>query len=218
MRLSRLQCLPDNLRYRGPQGERLDPLTRIRLQVNGRQLDDILPDNGPSFAPGEHSFVVPLAKGKNTVAVAALNEIGWSKAQDGTLTIMSESVGDLDRRGTLYILAVGVSKYPNEADLCKPKETCGLEFTGEDATAVADAMQQRLGRLHDKVARRVLVIALVEGMSGAADLNHDGRVDTAEHAEYLRKRVPELAAKLSGEQEPQFFKGRDAETYPLALR
>ncbi len=324
-----------------------DPVTRIRLQVNGRQLDDILPDDGPSFAPGEHSLFVPLAKGKNTVVVAALNEIGWSKAQDGTLTIMSENAGDLDRRGTLYILAVGVSKYPNVPDLCKPKETCDLEFTGEDATAFADAMQQRLGRLHDKVVRRVLVnggagddaptaaniidalgalreagpndtvavflaghgvndgpnyrfvstdatvsngalkpssvvpwyaieeavdgakgrrllfidtchsanaynqrlgnaayyanilayssarwdqaaiesgdykhglftYALVEGMSGAADLNRDGRVDTAELSEYLRKRVPELAAKLSGEQEPQFFKGRDAETYPLA--
>jgi hypothetical protein len=53
-------------------------------------------------------------------------------------------------------------------------------------------------------------------VSGAADLNHGGRVDTGELAEYLRKRVPEPAAKLKGEQEPQFFKGRDAEVYPIA--
>ncbi len=32
-----------------------DPVTRIRIQVNGRQLDDFLPDSGPKFEPGEHS-------------------------------------------------------------------------------------------------------------------------------------------------------------------
>jgi len=50
-------------------------------------------------------------------------------------------------------------------------------------------------------------------MSGVADFNHDGRVDTAELADYLRKRVPELAAKLKDQQDPQFFKRRNAETY-----
>jgi WD40 repeat protein len=324
-----------------------DPVTRIRIQVNGRQLDDFLPENGASFAPGEHLFPVPLAKGQNTIVVTALNEIGWSKVQDGTLAMTNETAGDLDKRGTLYILAIGVTKYPGVANLCKPKDTCDLEYTGRDASAFAEAMSARLGPLHDKVVSRVLAnggaaddaptaaniidalgllrdagpsdtvavflaghgvndgpnyrfvstdaalangvlkpssvvpwyaieeaidcakgrrllfidtchsagaynqrlgnaayyanilayssarwdqaalesedyrhglftYALVEGMGGAADANHDGRVDTAELAEYLRKRVPELAAKLQGEQEPQFFKGRDAEVYPIA--
>ncbi len=324
-----------------------DPITRIRIQVNGRQLDDFLPEDGPSFAAGNHPFPVPLAKGKNTIVVTALNEIGWSKVQDGALMVTNESAGELDRRGTLYILAIGVSKYPNIPQLCRPKSTCDLDFTGADATAFAESMSARLGPLHSKVVRRVLVnggeaddaptaanildalgvlreagpndtvavflaghgindgpnyrfistdaaisnsgalkpssvvpwyaieeaidgakgrrllfidtchsagaynqrlgnaayyanilayssarwdqealesedfkhglftYALVEGMTGAADLNHDGHVDTAELAEYLRKRVPQLAAKIKGEQEPQFFKGRDAETYPL---
>jgi WD40 repeat protein len=325
-----------------------DPVTRIRIQVNGRQFDDFLPEDGASFGPGEHLFPVPLAKGQNAIAVTALNEIGWSKVQDGTLTVTNETAGDLDKRGTLYILAIGVTKYPGVASMCSPKDTCDLDFTGVDASAFADAMEQRLGPLHDKVVRRVLenggapedaptaaniidalgvlrdagptdtvavflaghgvndgpnyrfvstdaasaangalkpssvvpwyaieeaidgakgrrllfidtchsanaynqrlgnaayyanilayssarwdqlswedpnvghglfTYALVEGMSGAADLNHDGRVDTAELAEYLRKRVPELAAKQKREQEPQFFKGRDAEVYPIA--
>ncbi|MFZ1108755.1 MAG: PDZ domain-containing protein [Rhodomicrobium sp.] len=325
-----------------------DPVTRIRIQVNGRQLDDFLPEDGASFAAGDHLFPVPLAKGQNTVVVTALNEIGWSKVQDGTVTVANETAGDLDRRGTLYILAIGVTKYPGVANLCRPKDTCDLDYTGADASAFADAMSARLGPLHDKVVRRVLenggaaddaptaaniidalgvlrdagptdtvavflaghgvndgpnyrfvstdaataangalkpssvvpwyaieeaidgakgrrllfidtchsagaynqrlgnaayyanilayssarwdqfalespefkhglfTYALVEGLGGAADANHDGRVDTAELAEYLRKRVPELAAKLQGEQEPQFFKGRDAEVYPIA--
>ena len=273
---------------------------------------------------------------------------GWSKVLDGALTVTNEIAGDLDKRGTLYILAIGVTKYPGVADLCKPKETCDLDYTGANASAFADEMSKRLGPLHDKVVRRVLendvapedaptaanildalgvlrdaaptdtvavflaghgvndgpnyrfvstdaaamangalkpssvvpwyaieeaidgakgrrllfidtchsagaynqrlgnaayyanilayssarwdqfalespelkhrlfTYALVEGMSGAADLNHDGRVDIAELAKYLGKRVPELAAKLEGVQEPQFFKGRDAEVYPIA--
>jgi WD40 repeat protein len=325
-----------------------DPVTRIRIQVNGRQLDDFLPEDGPSFAGGEHPFPVPLAKGKNTIVVTALNEIGWSKVQDGTIEVTNESEGDLDKRGTLYILAIGVTKYPGIPNMCRPKESCDLNFTGDDATAFADEMEKRLGPLHNKVVRRVLVnggaaadaptaanivdalgilgraeptdtvavflsghgfndgpnyrfvstdaafadgvlkpssivpwyaieeavdsakgrrllfidtchsagaynqrlgnaayyanilayssarwdqlswedgdfhhglftYALVEGMAGAADLNHDGRVDTAELAEYVRKRVTELATKFKAEQEPQFFRGRDAETYPLAV-
>jgi WD40 repeat protein len=325
-----------------------DPVTRIRIQVNGRQLDDFLPDSGPSFAAGEHPFQVPLAKGKNTIVVTALNEIGWSKVLDGTLTLDNESAGELDKRGTLYILAIGVSKYPGIANLCHPKKTCDLNFTGNDATAFADSLEHRLGKLHEKVVRRVLVNgaasedaptaanitdalgvlaqaqpsdtvavflaghgindgpnyrfvstdaaiangmirpssivpwyaieeaidrakgrrllfidtchsagaynerlgnaayyanilayssarwdqeamesgafkhglftqAVVEGLAGAADLNKDGHVDTAQLNDYLQKRVPELAQPLKHEQNPQFFKGRDAETYTLAV-
>ena len=103
-----------------------DPVTRIRIQVNGRQLDDFLPESGPKFEPGELSFNVPLAKGKNTIVVTALNEIGWSKVQDGTLSLTNESAGGLDKRGTLYILAIGVSKYPGIASRCAPKPDCDL--------------------------------------------------------------------------------------------
>jgi hypothetical protein len=35
-------------------------------------------------------------------------------------------------------------------------------------------------------------------------------------AEYVVKRVEELAKSLRGEQEPQYYKGRDAEDYVLA--
>jgi WD40 repeat protein len=325
-----------------------DPVTRVRVQVNGRQLDDFLPPTGPKFEPGEHEFNVPLAKGKNTIVVTALNEIGWSKAQDGTLTLTNESAGELDKRGTLYILAVGVTKYPGIADWCRPKKTCDLNYTGQDATAFAEMAERQLGPLHGKTVRRVLVNggsdadtptaahiidalsilsdakpndtvvvflaghgvedgpnyrfvstdaagaggkirpssivpwyaieeaidqakgrrllfvdtchsagaynerlgntayyanilaysaarwdqealesaeykhglftqALLEALNGEADATHQGRVDTLQLNEYLQKRVPELAKALKYEQNPQFFKGRDAETYTLAV-
>jgi WD40 repeat protein len=325
-----------------------DPITRIRIQVNGRQLDDFLPPTGPKFEPGEHEFNVPLAKGKNTIMVTALNEIGWSKAQDGTLTLTNESAGKLDKRGTLYILAVGVTKYPGIADWCRPKNNCDLNYTGQDAMAFAEMAERQLGPLHNKTVRRVLVNggsdadaptaahiidalgilsdatandtvavflaghgvedgpnyrfistdaagagdkirassivpwyaieeaidqakgrrllfidtchsagaynerlgntayyanilayssarwdqealesaeykhglftqALLEALNGEADASHRGHVDTLQLNEYLQKRVPELAKALKYEQNPQFFKGRDAETYTLTV-
>ncbi|MGO9473359.1 MAG: PDZ domain-containing protein [Rhodomicrobium sp.] len=325
-----------------------DPVTRIRIQVNGRQLDDFLPQNGPKFEAGDHEFKVPLAKGKNTIVVTALNEIGWSKVQDGTLSLTNESAGSLDKRGTLYILAIGVSKYPGVPHMCKPKPSCDLEFTGNDAIAFADSMEAKLGALHEKVVRRVLVNegksdgaptaanivdalgllgeaqandtvavflaghganegpnyrfiptdaavangtvrpssvvpwyaieeaidgakgrrllfidtchaagaynerlgnaayyanilayssarwdqvawespklghgffteAIVEGLAGKADASGGGRVNTAQLNAYVQARVRELAKAIGKEQDPQFFKGRDAEDYTLAV-
>ncbi len=77
--------------------------------------------------------------------------------QDCTLTLENESAGDLDRRGTLYILAIGVSKYPNIPGMCKPAPSCDLSYTSNDAIAFADTMEARLGALHERVVRRVLV-------------------------------------------------------------
>ncbi len=59
--------------------------------------------------------------------------------------------------------------------------------------------------------------ALVEGLAGAADGAKSGRVDTVQLNLYLQTRVPELAKPFEREQNPQFFKGRDAEVYTLAV-
>jgi WD40 repeat protein len=324
-----------------------DPVTRIRIQVNGRQLDDFLPENGPKFEPGEHRFALPLAKGKNTIVVTALGDVSSSKIEDGKLTLTNESAGDLDTRGTLYILAIGVSKYPGLGDRCSPNPSCDLAFTSKDAAGFADIVELRLGALYEKVVRRVLVNggksedaptaanitdalgllanaqvndtvavflaghgmnegpdyrfvptdavladgvlrpssvvpwyaieeaadrakgrrllfidtchsagaynerlanaayyanilayssarwdqvawespklghgfftqAIIEGLSGAADVNKEGRVDTLQLYSYVRTRVRDLAKAIGQEQDPQFFQGRDAEVYMLA--
>ncbi len=139
-------------------GNTPDPVNRIRIQVNGRHLGDFSAEQGRggSFPAGQVSFNVPLASGKNTITVSALNGEGWSREQDGTLKLTNEGTGDLDKRGTLYILAIGVTKYPGLADRCKPNPDCDLTYAGEDAIAFAKVAEQRLGALHGWVARRVL--------------------------------------------------------------
>ena len=51
---------------------------------------------------------------------------------------------------------------------------------------------------------------------GGARVGAKQQISTKELADYVLKRVDELAKSLNGEQEPQYFKGRDAEDYVLA--
>ncbi len=51
-----------------------DPVKFIRIQVNGVQIGEHLPASGPGFSPGTVRFKVPLAKGRNTIRVVAINQ------------------------------------------------------------------------------------------------------------------------------------------------
>ncbi len=130
-----------------------DPVERIRIQVNSRNIGEFF-----GYGPGEHELDVPLDRGKNTIVITAKNQTGWSKLQEGTLTLVNDAPGEtVKKRGTLYILAAGVSKYPGIRTRCKPDPNCDLNFTGKDAVAFADIVEARLGPLHERVVRRVLV-------------------------------------------------------------
>ena len=58
--------------------------------------------------------------------------------------------------------------------------------------------------------------AVVEGVNGAAK-TATGEVRTESLRDFLSKRVPELAQQLKREQVPQYFRGRDAQDYVLAV-
>jgi WD40 repeat protein len=132
-----------------------DPVKAIRVQVNGRSVESITPDTGAGGLVGEQTFVIPLAKGRNEVRVTLLNVTG-EKAE--TLVLNHEGDGSLDKRGTLYILAIGVDRYPAMGNTCGDgTENCDLRFAGADARAWADAAERRLGPGHLKVVKQVLV-------------------------------------------------------------
>ena len=122
-----------------------DPVKLIRIQVNGVQIP--LPKRDELYKPGSYSFDVPLAKGENKIAVAAVNDTGETVA---SVSVAHEGEGDLDKRGTLYILAIGVDKYPN-----LPGND--LRYAGADAKAFAEAMEKRAGQLHKQVVKRLLI-------------------------------------------------------------
>jgi hypothetical protein len=169
-----------------------DPVTRIRITVNTRLYDDRVADYPTDFAPGEHEIQVPVAKGKNTIVITVYNKTGWSNAQDGTFTLMNETAGALDKRDTLYILAVGVTKYPKASPLYQD-----LNFAGSDALAFTDEMKRRLGPLHEKVAPAIVLVNKEEGQNdGEPDREHI--INAIENLRLQAKTTDTVAIFLSG--------------------
>ena len=58
--------------------------------------------------------------------------------------------------------------------------------------------------------------AVVEGLEGNSGNGGDRQISTKALAEYVVQRVGELAKRMNGEQDPQYFRGRDAQDYVLA--
>jgi WD40 repeat protein len=124
-----------------------DPVKVIRIHVNGRLVAELLPEQGSGFPPGIRTFDVPVNKGSNEVAITAVNNTGETTE---VVAISHEGEGALDAKGALFILAVGVDKYPN-----LPGND--LHYAGADAKAFAEVMEKRVGLLHTRVVKRVLV-------------------------------------------------------------
>jgi WD40 repeat protein len=122
-----------------------NPVKRFVVRVNGIQIAE----QTARIASRKLNFSVPLAHGVNRIVVTAENEIGQTEA---TLNVVHDGVGDLDRRGTLFILAIGVDRYPGLGKACDPKRdsSCDLRFAGADAKAFAKAIHMRLGPQHKK--------------------------------------------------------------------
>ena len=69
-----------------------DPIKVIRVQVNGRQVDEMTPETGTGgFAAGLRTLDVPLGKGRNDIRITLSNDIG-DKAE--TITLNQEGDGD----------------------------------------------------------------------------------------------------------------------------
>lgn len=133
-----------------------DPIKLVNVTVNGAQVARITPPTGSGgISPGDLNLDVPLYKGHNDVRVALVNEVG---ERSETIALNRDGQGFLDERGTLYVVAIGVDKYPGLGNRCGPKgkSGCDLRFAGDDARALADAVEQRLGRGHKSTVKRVL--------------------------------------------------------------
>ena len=131
-----------------------DPIRAIRVQVNGRQVQDLTPHTGSGgFGAGERLLDVPLAQGRNEVRITLTNAIG-EKAE--TLVLTHEEEGRLDKRGTLHILAIGVNEYKGLGNACG-SAGCDLTYSVADARKLAEAIEKRLAPGHARVVKRLLV-------------------------------------------------------------
>ncbi len=127
-----------------------DPQTDIRVLVNGRQI--AAREANPAAVPGagereRRSYSVPLQHGVNEIAVTARNEAGETTR---TVALRFVGRGQLDRRDTLYIIAVGVDDYDHYPQ-------AALRFAARDARAFRDHIARHSGPLHKAVEARLLV-------------------------------------------------------------
>lgn len=91
---------------------------------------------------------VPIIAGKNTLTVYAFNDANI-RSEDATLTLTGAD--SLKRKGTLYILAIGVGKYANQE--------YNLNYTPDDATSFASQLkleQERLGQFQSVEIKTLL--------------------------------------------------------------
>ncbi len=120
---------------------------------------------------GEQELDVPLAKGHNDIRIILSNAIGEAPSQ--RLVLDHEGDGDLDKRGTLYILAIGVDKYPAMGNTCGNRsESCDLRFAGADrrdevAHTVDAALDETPERTDDGAPQGLIVRCAVQEIVNA---------------------------------------------------
>lgn len=121
-----------------------DPAERLDVTVNGRRV--ISRAVRREEAAGDVTLEVPLSAGRNRIRVAVHNAVGRT---DKELVLNHTGAKDLDRRGTLYVLSIGVDAYPN----FKGQD---LEFAGADARALHRMLIEKAGPLHASVKSLLL--------------------------------------------------------------
>ena len=82
--------------------------------------------------------------------------------------------------------------------------------------AYTAARFDQTSREDDTLGHGLFTYALLEGLEGKGEISARRQISTKELADYVIKRVEELAKAQKAEQEPQYFKGRDADDYVLA--
>ncbi|MFP4579640.1 MAG: caspase family protein [Candidatus Sumerlaeia bacterium] len=123
----------------------------VRVTVNGKMLDKTRELGQSVLKKDEGIIEVPLDAGLNRLTVFATHDLALSRKKVRIRRIgEDEAAPGAMRPGKLYVVAIGVDKYPN----LPPKNQ--LDFTDDDAREIAAAMARLKGRLFADVEVRLL--------------------------------------------------------------
>ena len=126
-----------------------DPVTGFDVKVNGRQVTPRAVRDLPLTTEAQiRALNIPLEKGENHIQVTAHNNVGDS-VQD--LLVYLDREGVLDKKGKLFVLAIGVDKYP------KFDPIHWLHYAAADARLLLDTLTKKAGPLHTEVRAKLLV-------------------------------------------------------------
>ncbi|MFN7725998.1 MAG: caspase family protein [Rubrivivax sp.] len=130
-----------------PSGQKVDKVT---VRVDGRPVE-VAVQQGPAGPGGETEgrMVVPLPKAEGKIQIFAEGLNGTSMPAELNFKSQAPALKALgERRPTLYLLAVGVSRYAN------PEMNLGL--AAKDARDFAAAMRRQAGLYYKQVEVRLL--------------------------------------------------------------
>jgi hypothetical protein len=127
-----------------------DPVTGFDVKVNGRQVTprDVRDIDRPTKDAETRTLNIPMQKGENHIQVVAHNGVGET-VQD--LLVYLDREGVLDKKGRLFIVAVGVDKYKKLGDRYT------LRYAGADARLMVETLTKKAGPLHTEVISKLLV-------------------------------------------------------------
>jgi len=123
----------------------------VTVRVDGRPVD-VTVNQAPAGAGGESEgrMIVPLPKAEGKIQIFAEGANGTSMPAELEFKSSAPALKQLaDRRPTLYLLSVGVSKYAN------PEFNLGL--AAKDARDFSKTLERQQGLYYKKVESRVLV-------------------------------------------------------------
>ncbi|MGI9475403.1 MAG: caspase family protein [Hyphomicrobiaceae bacterium] len=139
-----------------------DAVDGFDVTVNGRRIASRRDGSPAGTTNKDHEvqFRIPLSKGANTIELVAHNKIGKLTK---SLRVVHTGQPDLDKRGKLIIVAVGVNKYINYEDQ-------DLNFAEIDATSLRNSLIKYAGPLHISVESHLLTTSGKEKSPTAAQI------------------------------------------------
>ena len=123
----------------------VDAIHGFDITVNGRRVASRAGGEAVGTGSDQRRFSVPLFGGENAIEVRGYNAIGQTTKG---LTLTASGEQDEERRGTLFVIAIGVDDYPNFRQ--------NLSFAGADARAFQEVLIAKAAPLHAKVKNLVL--------------------------------------------------------------
>lgn len=135
------------LRFKLSVNTNTDPVEGFDVTVNNRRVFALSQGDAPGKIVDEHdvTFDVPLSSGRNEVEFVAYNAVGKT---EHTVYLDNSGKPDIDERGNLYVVSIGINKYPNFSGQ-------DLDFAESDAVAVRDILVKRAGPLHASTEERL---------------------------------------------------------------
>jgi WD40 repeat protein len=123
-----------------------NPVTELKIMVNGRQAEDVRESQLPVDTEGEQrrNISIGLAAGEYQVDVQAKNDAGFGDPARIEIVYEKKATPMQDLR----VLAVGISDHPIEA--------LSLKYAAKDAADFVMMMKKQEGRLYEDVAEYLL--------------------------------------------------------------